>query len=56
MNIEDVVGCLPGAELGEVVDESTYKWTFKGHLGPISVTLAGTVDSKSATRSGAWDG
>ena len=43
MNIEDVVGCLPGAELGEVIDESTYKGTFKARLGPISVTLAGTV-------------
>ena len=43
MNIEDVVGCLPGARLGEVVDESTYKGTFKVRLGPIAVTLAGTV-------------
>ena len=43
MNIEEVVGCLPGAELGEVVDESTYKGTFKARIGPISVTLAGTV-------------
>ena len=44
MNIEDVVGCLPGAQLGEVVDESTYKGTFKARIGPISVTLAGTVE------------
>ena len=43
MNIEDVVGCLPGARLGEVVDESTYKGTFDARLGPIAVTLAGTV-------------
>ena len=43
MNIEEVVGCLPGAQLGEVVDESTYKGTFKARIGPISVTLAGTV-------------
>lgn len=43
MNVEDVVGCLPGAELGEVVDDSTYKGTFAARLGPISVTLAGTV-------------
>ena len=44
MNIEDVVGCLPGAQLGEVVDESTYKGTIKARIGPISVTLAGTVE------------
>ena len=44
MNIEDVVGCLPGAQLGEVVDESTYEGTFKARIGPISVTLAGTVE------------
>ena len=44
MNIEEVVGCLPGAQLGEVVDESTYKGTFKARIGPISVTLAGTVE------------
>ena len=43
MNIEDVVGCLPGAELDEVVDESTYKGTFAVRIGPISVTLGGTV-------------
>ena len=44
MNIEDVVGCLPGAQLGEVVDESTYKGTFRARIGPIAVTLAGTVE------------
>ena len=44
MNIEEVVGCLPGAQLGEVVDETTYKGTFKARIGPIAVTLAGTVE------------
>ena len=43
MNVEDVVGCLPGARLDEVIDESTYKGTFQARLGPISVALAGTV-------------
>ena len=43
MNIEDIVGCLPGAELSEVVDESTYKGSFAVRIGPISVTLGGTV-------------
>ena len=43
MNIEDIVGCLPGAELSEVVDESTYKGSFSVRIGPISVTLDGTV-------------
>ena len=44
MNIEDVVGCLPGAQLGEVVDDSTYKGSIKARIGPIAVTLAGTVE------------
>ena len=44
MNIEEVVGCLPGAQLGEVVDESTYKGTIKARIGPIAVSLAGTVE------------
>ena len=44
MNIEDVVGCLPGAQLGEVIDDSTYKGTIKARIGPIAVTLAGTVE------------
>ena len=43
MNVEDIVGCLPGARLGEVVDESTYEGTFRARIGPISVVLAGTV-------------
>ena len=43
MNVEDIVGCLPGARLDEVVDESTYKGTFQARVGPISVALAGTV-------------
>ena len=43
MNIEDIVGCLPGAELSEVVDESTYKGSFAVRIGPVSVTLGGTV-------------
>lgn len=44
MNIEGVVGCLPGAQLGEVVDESTYQGSIKARIGPIAVTLAGTVE------------
>ena len=43
MNVEDIVGCLPGARLDEVVDESTYKGTFQARLGPIAVALSGTV-------------
>ena len=42
-SVEDIVGCLPGARLDEVVDESTYRGTFRARLGPISVAMAGTV-------------
>ena len=59
MNIEEVVGCLPGAELGEVVDQSTYKGTFAVRIGPISVTLGGTVrfeERDDATYTGRFKG
>jgi carbon monoxide dehydrogenase subunit G len=38
-----VVGCLPGAELTEVVDERTFHGDVKVQVGPVSVSYKGRV-------------
>lgn len=39
-----VVGCLPGAELAEVVDERTFLGNVKIRVGPVTVTYRGKVN------------
>lgn len=41
LDMQRVAGCIPGAELTEVVDENTYKGRVAIKLGPIALTLAG---------------
>jgi len=43
LDINKVVGCVPGAELTEVVDESTFKGKVKVKVGPITVAYSGTA-------------
>jgi carbon monoxide dehydrogenase subunit G len=43
LDINRVVGCVPGAELSEVVDPSTFKGKVKVKVGPISVAYNGTA-------------
>jgi len=43
LDINKVVGCVPGAELTEVVDDSTFKGKVKVKVGPISVGYSGTA-------------
>jgi hypothetical protein len=43
LDINKVVGCVPGAELSEVVDESTFKGKVKVKVGPITVAYNGTA-------------
>lgn len=43
IDVENVVTCLPGATVNEVVDGSTYKGTFSVRLGPIALTFRGTA-------------
>jgi uncharacterized protein len=43
LDIRRIAPCLPGAELTEVVDESTYKGRIAVRLGPVALTFAGTV-------------
>jgi uncharacterized protein len=38
-----VVGCVPGAELTEVVDSTTFKGKVKVKVGPITVAYSGTA-------------
>jgi carbon monoxide dehydrogenase subunit G len=43
MDIERIAPCMPGAELTEVVDKSTYKGKIAVRLGPVALAFAGTV-------------
>jgi len=43
LDFNKVVGCVPGAELTEVVDASTFKGKVKVKVGPISVAYNGTA-------------
>ena len=54
LDVNKVVGCVPGAELSEVVDPSTFKGKVKIKVGPITVAYSGTariVDRDDASRS-----
>ena len=43
LDVDKVVGCVPGAELTEVVDKSTFKGKVKVKVGPITVAYSGTA-------------
>ena len=43
MDIERIAPCMPGAQLTEVVDKTTYKGNIAVRLGPVALTFAGTV-------------
>src|SRR5438270_3172653 len=43
LDINKVVGCVPGAELSEVVDPATFKGRVKVKVGPITVSYNGTA-------------
>lgn len=43
LDINKVVGCVPGAELSEVVDPTTFKGKVKVKVGPITVGYSGTA-------------
>jgi len=43
LDINKVVGCVPGAELAEVVDPTTFKGRVKVKVGPITVAYSGTA-------------
>jgi carbon monoxide dehydrogenase subunit G len=43
LDVNRVVGCMPGAELAEVVDPETFKGRVKIKVGPITVAYNGTA-------------
>ncbi|MGH2637523.1 MAG: SRPBCC family protein [Actinomycetota bacterium] len=43
LDVEQIAPCLPGAELTETVDDSTWKGKVNMKLGPVSLSFAGTV-------------
>ncbi len=42
-DIERIAPCMPGAELTEVVDETSYKGKVSVRLGPVALTFNGTA-------------
>ena len=54
LDVNKIVGCVPGAELSEVVDPTTFNGKVKIKVGPITVAYNGTakiVDRDDAQRS-----
>jgi uncharacterized protein len=43
LDVNQVVGCLPGAELSEVVDSQTFTGRLKIKVGAVQVTYQGTA-------------
>jgi hypothetical protein len=43
LDIERIAPCMPGAELTEVIDKTTYKGKIAVRLGPVALTFAGIV-------------
>jgi carbon monoxide dehydrogenase subunit G len=43
MDIQRIAPCMPGAQLTEVVDKTTYKGNIGVRLGPVALTFAGTI-------------
>ncbi|HYT80170.1 MAG TPA: SRPBCC family protein [Actinomycetota bacterium] len=43
LDVEKIAPCAPGAELGEVVDDRTWKGKMNVKVGPVAMSFAGTV-------------
>jgi uncharacterized protein len=43
LDVQRIAPCMPGAELTEVIDKSTYKGKIGVRLGPVALTFAGVV-------------
>ena len=59
LDVNRVVGCVPGAELSEVVDPTTFKGKVKIKVGPVTVAYAGTAritDRDEAARTATLEG
>ena len=59
LDVNRVVGCVPGAELSEVVDPNTFKGKVKIKVGPVTVAYSGTAritDRDAALRTATLEG
>lgn len=52
LDVENVAPCMPGAELTDVVDETTWKGKVTVKLGPVSLAYKGTVNMTERDESG----
>lgn len=43
-DIEQVVGCMPGSEITETIDENNYKGSAKVKIGPMKVAFNGDIN------------
>jgi uncharacterized protein len=43
MDIRRIAPCMPGAEVTEVIDETTYKGRIAVRLGPVALSFAGVI-------------
>ena len=43
MDIKRIAPCMPGAQLTDVIDDTTYKGNISVRLGPVALTFAGLV-------------
>jgi carbon monoxide dehydrogenase subunit G len=46
LDVERIAPCMPGAELTDVVDDSTWKGKVNVKFGPVALSFAGTVTIK----------
>lgn len=42
LDVNSVLGCVPGAELSEIVDDDTFRGRVRVRVGPVSTTYQGT--------------
>lgn len=52
LDVEKVVPCMPGAELTEVLSETSWKGRVRMALGPVSLSYAGTVEIENRDDAG----
>lgn len=52
LDVDKIVGCLPGAELVEVVDAHTFKGKLTVKVGAVKVAYAGTATISDTTEEG----
>lgn len=51
LDIERIAPCMPGAELTEIVDDTTFKGKVSVRLGPVALTFQGTASFEDVDNS-----